>query len=145
MSTMNQPASACISIDLNEYELVPEVVLHSGSLSVRPDGQVTLNEQFLSEIRQHTESLQFRFLIHRQNKNRLLLLLGDTPNYSFRNSGSKKDREFAKSLVKGGVTLPARYNMTWNAELNGWVGDLSAPLTQNALQNSLRSKRRTSK
>lgn len=133
------------AIDLNDYELIPEVVRHTGSISIRPDGQVSLNDRLLAEVHQHTDSLQFQFMVHRQDKHRLLLFFSDTPNYSFPTSGSKKDREFSKHLVEHGVPLPARYNMVWSDALNGWIGELVGSLTNNALKTSLQSRRRAKK
>lgn len=138
---MSQP-SPNQAIDLNDYELIPEVVRHTGSISIRPDGQITLNDRLLAEVRQRTDSLRFRFMIHRQDKHRLLLLLSDNPNYSFPSSGSKKDREFSKLLVEHGVPLPARYNTVWSDALNGWTGEFAGSLTDNALKTSLQPRRR---
>lgn len=130
------------SFPFADYELIPEVVRRGPAISIRPDGQVTLNDCLLSEIRQYTQNLRFGFALHKQDKRRLILFFTDAPNYAFRSSGSKKDVRFSKSLVASGVSLPAKYTMAWNDALNGWMGELDRPLTENALAHSLTSRRR---
>lgn len=85
------------------------------------------------------ETFQLGFAYHKRDKRILLLFPTDTPNYTFPQSGSRKDPAFTQSLVADGIALPARYAVAWNEEAAAWVGVLTGDRVADPLAASLKA------
>ena len=135
--------AATMTIDRNDFEPIPQPQRFSPvcAINISASGQVTLNKNLLEAVRSRTGSLRLGFARHKQNSKILLLFPTDTPNYSFSACGTRRDREFSRSLVAGGIPLPARYIVEWNEEAGAWVGILKGELSKNALAQSLNGSR----
>ena len=79
------------------------------AINISPSGYVSLNRYLMEEISARMETFQLGFAYHKRDKRILLLFPTDTPNYTFPQSGSRKDPAFTQSLVADGIALPARY------------------------------------
>jgi hypothetical protein len=120
--------TATMNIDRSEFEPIPWVrrATPGCAINVSRRGQVTLNARLIENIKARTDSFSFGFAWHKQDKRILLLYLTDTPNYSFPDSGSRKDKAFSQALVADGIPLPARFAFSWNEGAACWVGLFAA-------------------
>lgn len=136
--------AATMQINRSDFELVPEVRRPGTgcAVNISPSGQVSLNKPLIEQIRQKTGALKLGFACRREDKRVLLLFETDTPNYGFPASGSRKDVRLTRSLVESGITLPARYAVSWNPGASAWVGVLCGEPTEDALAGSLKAGRR---
>lgn len=116
-----------LSIILDDFKPIPEPCrpISACAINVSPSGQITLNAHLLHEIQKETDSMIFRFLVKKGDKSMLLLSTAGPVNYSFSPKGTRKDITFSRSLVDTGISLPARYLVSWNSKLNAWVGVLA--------------------
>ena len=135
--------ASTMEINREEFELVPEArrPVSGCAVNLSPSGQVSLNKRLLEEIKQKEPSLHLGFAWRRKDRAVLLLYSSDTPNYTFPASGSRKDTNFSQALIKAGISLPARYAVSWNEEASAWVGLLVGECRTDALEVSLQNSR----
>ncbi|WP_298022324.1 hypothetical protein [uncultured Dysosmobacter sp.] len=135
------PAAA--SIDFSAMELVPHpsASLNSMSLNVSASGHVAMNQRLYEQVVKRVPSLDLEFRI-RADCTLLALRISDSPTYKFPKGGRIKDAAFSRRLVSAGISLPARYAMTWDPAANAWVGTLENTVQSSmarALEKSLKS------
>lgn len=136
--------AANMQIDWEEFELIPEACRPQAgcAVNISAGGQVSLNKRLTEEIRKKAGTLKLGFACRKKDRKVLLLIPTQTPNYTFPASGSRKDLQFTRSLVECGISLPARYAVSWNSEASAWVGVLCGETTENALRSSLQNGRK---
>ncbi len=115
-------------INLNDFEPLSEPQRSAArcAINVSPTGQVTLNSHFMRELKKYTNSMSFAFYSKKSDKSILLLFLSNTPNYTFSAKGTRKDTDFSRSLVRAGISLPARYLVSWEPAQQIWVCELAS-------------------
>lgn len=150
---MKQPSSraafsdpARIAPDASLLEPVPPPAPsgRSPAITVSPSGHVALNGCLREAAVRMAPALRVDFSAS-ADRTYLVLRPSAAGPYQFPKSGRIKDVAFSRSLVAAGISLPARYAVTWNEAAGGWVGvlDRRIPSTaRQALLESLRSPRR---
>ncbi len=88
--------------------------------TANPSWHVALNERFmylLGDVR------EFSFLVRHDGKV-IVLKPGEDADYHFPKNGSRKDECLCRRLSEREVSLPARYQMSWEEQGGYWVGVL---------------------
>jgi len=132
------------ALDLNDFEPVSDPLRKpSWVITINPRGHIALNNAFQSELIKHTSDLNLGFAIHKTDPRIMRIFLTETPNYTFNKSGSgKNDTDFTRMLVERGITLPARYEISWVEELNSWIAQSNTGLNPNAVKDSINATRK---
>ena len=124
-SRVTLPDPAQITLEPSLLEPVPPPVspLNGMAITVSPSGHVALNRRLCDAVIQKTPSLRMDFSAYK-DRTCLVLRPSETGSYKFPKGGRIKDVAFSRSLVKAGISLPARYVADWNPIVSGWVAIL---------------------
>jgi hypothetical protein len=140
---------ATMAIDFSAMEPIPHPTasLNSMAINVSASGHIALNQKLYDVVVKALPSLTVDFSAS-PDFTVLAIRSSDTPHYKFPKGGRIKDTAFSRRLVEAGISLPARYEVAWNASADAWVGILTGGVQdspQAALSKSLKATAKNSK
>ena len=110
-----------IPLDFSEFEVLkrPDTRITEMLVRVKEDGRIAINDVLLKQIK----NLKLRLLISPDRRTLVLDENGEA-NYPFPKSGVVTDPELAQSVANRGISLPAKYVVSWHGASRVWVGQL---------------------